>query len=74
MGSDPVMNQLGGFAMTKEELNTRRQRRAIMDAAANSWDPDHLADLANRLRRLSIPMQVTEDAADELERISKLKK
>lgn len=36
--------------MTREELDARRQRRAIMDASANCWNPEEGSRLSRMLR------------------------
>lgn len=62
--------------MTREELERRRSLRTAMDAAANSWDPEEharLSKIVRDLRNLSIPMQVTEDAAEVIETLAHLK-
>jgi hypothetical protein len=62
--------------MTKDELNNRRQRSAIMDAAANCWDPIDGKRLADQLREacnghpnaeIPWPHRLLHEAADALE-------
>jgi hypothetical protein len=62
--------------MTKEELNARRHRRAIMDAAASTWDPVEGARLAGMLRdaanghpaaQIPWPHRLLHDAANALD-------
>ena len=62
--------------MTREELDARRHRRAIMDAAANTWDPEEGARLSAMLReaatghphaRIAWPHRLLHDAANALD-------
>jgi mannose/cellobiose epimerase-like protein (N-acyl-D-glucosamine 2-epimerase family) len=60
----------------REELNIRLHRRAIMDAAANCWDPEEGKRLAALLRQAATghpeakipwPHRLLHEAADALE-------
>lgn len=62
--------------MIREELNASRNRRAIMDAATNTWEPEEHARLAERLRAAATghpcanipwPHRLLHDAADALD-------